>query len=90
MLQALLLEQESQVRGFTYVFDCAGLTLAHLAIWSPQEVGRVLSICEKNLPMRHQEILLVDLPFPLWAIFEFCKVLHHDGNIWETSCINLC
>merc|ERR1719430_2355081 len=73
--EALLEEEENQVRGFTYIFDCSGLTLSHLSIWTPQEVGKVFSICEKNLPMRHRDINLLMLPFPMWAVFEFCKTL---------------
>ena len=78
MFQTLLQEEENQVRGFTYVFDCSGLTLAHLSIWTPQECSKVLSICEKNLPMRHKDINLLNLPFPMWAVFEFCKTLLSD------------
>jgi len=73
--EALLEEEENQIRGFTYIFDCSGLTLAHLSIWTPQEVAKVFSICEKNLPMRHRDINLLMLPFPMWAVFEFCKTL---------------
>ena len=25
--------------GFTYIFDCSGLSLSHLSIWSPAEVS---------------------------------------------------
>ena len=71
----MLEEEENQIRGFTYIFDCSGLTLSHLSIWTPQEVGKVISICEKNLPMRHRDINLLMLPFPMWAVFEFCKTL---------------
>ena len=35
----------------------------------------MFSICEKNLPMRHRDINLLMLPFPMWAVFEFCKTL---------------
>ena len=76
--QTLLKDEENQIRGFTYVFDCSGLTLSHLSIWTPQECSRVLSICEKNLPMRHKDINLLNLPFPMWAVFEFCKTLLSD------------
>ena len=77
-LQTLLRDEENQVRGFTYIFDCTGLTLSHLSIWTPQEVTKVLSICDKNLPMRHKDINLLNLPFPMWAVFEFCKTLLSD------------
>jgi len=76
--ETLLKDEENQIRGFTYVFDCSGLTLSHLSIWTPQECSRVLSICEKNLPMRHKDINLLNLPFPMWAVFEFCKTLLSD------------
>ena len=66
------------MRGFSYIFDCTGLTLAHLSIWTPQECAKILSICDKNLPMRHKDINLVNLPFPMWAVFEFCKTLLSD------------
>ena len=35
----------------------------------------MFSICEKNLPMKHRDINLLMLPFPMWAVFEFCKTL---------------
>ena len=78
LIQTLLHDEENQIRGFSYVFDCTGLTLAHLSIWTPAECSRVLSICDKNLPMRHKDINLVNLPFPMWAVFEFCKTLLSD------------
>lgn len=73
--EALLEEEETQLRGFTYIFDCSGITFSHLSIWSPAEVAKLFSICEKNLPMRHRDINLLHLPFPMWAVFEFCKSL---------------
>ena len=88
VVQTLLHDEENQVRGFSYVFDCTGLTLAHLSIWTPAECSRVLSICEKNLPMRHKDINLVNLPFPMWAVFEFCKTLLSDKIRRRFSVIN--
>ena len=88
LVQTLLHDEENQVRGFSYVFDCTGLTLAHLSIWTPSECSRVLSICEKNLPMRHKDINLVNLPFAMWAVFEFCKTLLSDKIRRRFSVIN--
>ena len=84
----MLHDEENQIRGFSYVFDCTGLTLAHLSIWTPAECSRVLSICDKNLPMRHKDINLVNLPFPMWAVFEFCKTLLSDKIRRRFSVIN--
>ena len=88
LVQTLLHDEENQIRGFSYVFDCTGLTLAHLSIWTPAECSRVLSICDKNLPMRHKDINLVNLPFPMWAVFEFCKTLLSDKIRRRFSVIN--
>ena len=88
LIQTLLHDEENQIRGFSYVFDCTGLTLAHLSIWTPAECSRVLSICDKNLPMRHKDINLVNLPFPMWAVFEFCKTLLSDKIRRRFSVIN--
>lgn len=76
--EALLEDEESQIRGFTYIFDCAGISLGHLGIWTPSEVAKIMSCCEKNLPMRHREINLLSLPFGVWAVFEFAKTLLSD------------
>jgi len=85
--EALLEDEENQIRGFTYIFDCSGLTLSHLSIWTPQEVARILSICEKNLPMRHGAIHLLNLPFAMWAVLEFCKALL-SSKIKKRFCVH--
>ena len=36
---------------------------------------KAFTICEKNLPMKHRDINLLMLPFPMRAVFEFCKTL---------------
>jgi len=76
--EALLEEEDVQLKGFTYIFDCAGVSLAHLSIWSPSDVRKLFTICEKNLPMRHKDINLVCLPFPIRFAFEFAKNLLSD------------
>jgi len=76
--EALMEEEDVQLKGFTYIFDCSGVSLSQLSIWSPAEATKVVKICEKNLPMRHRDINLVSLPFPMRAIFEFCKTLLSD------------
>jgi len=48
--ETLLRDEENQIRGFTYIFDCTGLTLSHLSIWTPAEVSKVLSICDITCP----------------------------------------
>ena len=28
-------EEDVQLKGFTYIFDCSGVSLSQLSIWSP-------------------------------------------------------
>ncbi|KAK8745139.1 hypothetical protein OTU49_000472, partial [Cherax quadricarinatus] len=76
--ESLLEDEENQVRGFTYIFDEKDVGLAILTLWSPSDVAKVFSCCEKSIPMRHKEIHIVNLPTALHAIFEFAKTLLSD------------
>lgn len=49
------------------------MTLAHCGMWTGGEAAKAFRICEKNLPMRHQDMNLVHLSFGLWAVIEFVK-----------------
>ena len=64
-----------QVRGFTYVFDEAGVSWSHLSIWTPSEVSKAFSCCERALPMRHRDINFLNLPWTMSLIFQFAKSL---------------
>lgn len=72
-LEVLLRDKENQIRGFTYIFYCKNMTLAHCAIWTPSEATRAFGICEKNLPIRHADINMVHLSLAAWAVLEFVK-----------------
>lgn len=73
--ETLLNNEEDQVRGFTYVLDEKSVTWNHVSIWTPSEVSKAFSCCERALPMRHKEIHLVNLPWTMSLIFQFAKSL---------------
>lgn len=73
--EALLEDEENQVRGFTYIFDEKELGLAIITLWTPSEVSKAFQCCEKTIPLRHKEIHIVNLPTALMAVFEFAKTL---------------
>jgi len=73
--ETLLSDEENQVRGFTYVFDEAGVSWSHLSIWTPSEVSKAFSCCERALPMRHRDINFLNLPWTMSLIFQFAKSL---------------
>merc|ERR1712004_380813 len=66
---------ENQVRGFTYVFDEKAVSWSHLSIWTPSEVSKAFSCCERALPMRHRDINFLNLPWTMSLIFQFAKSL---------------
>jgi len=73
--ETLLNDEENQVRGFTYVLDEKAVTWNQISIWTPSEVSKAFSCCERALPMRHREIHFLNLPWTMSIIFQFAKSL---------------
>merc|ERR1711953_1538304 len=73
--ETLLVDEENQVRGFTYIFDEKSVGWSHLSVWTPSEVTKAFSCCERALPMRHREIHFINLPWTMSLIFQFAKSL---------------
>lgn len=76
--ETLLNDEENQVRGFTYVLDEKAVTWNQISIWTPSEVSKAFSCCERALPMRHKEIHFMNLPWTMSIIFAFAKSLLSD------------
>ncbi len=73
--ETLLCDEGVQERGLTYVFDEREVNWRHLAIWSPGEISKAFSCCERALPLRHSEIHFVHLPWTMHLVFQFAKSL---------------
>jgi len=69
-VEALLEDEENQVRGFAHIFDESDVRLAHLRLWRPSEIKNVLTTCEKSMPMRHRKLDFVALPQILHYLYE--------------------
>lgn len=48
---------------------------SHISVWTPTEVSRAFTCCERALPLRHREIHLVHLPWTMSLVFTFAKSL---------------
>ena len=48
--EALLEDENVQNNGLTYVFDEKDVGWSHVSIWTPSEVTKAFSCCEKALP----------------------------------------
>lgn len=73
--ETLLNNEENQVRGFTYVMDEQAVSWNQISLWTPSEVSKAFSCCERALPMRHREIHFLNLPWTMSIIFAFAKSL---------------
>merc|ERR1712061_521641 len=47
----------------------------HFRVWTPSEVSKAFSCCERALPLRHREIHFVHLPWTMSLVFQFAKSL---------------
>ena len=73
--EALLEDEDVQVNGVTYVFDERDVNWSHISVWTPSEVSKAFSCCERALPIRHREINFVHLPWTMSIVFQFAKSL---------------
>lgn len=73
--EALLEDEDVQVNGVTYVFDERDVNWSHISVWTPSEVSKAFSCCERALPLRHREIHFAHLPWTMSLVFQFAKSL---------------
>ncbi|KAJ8682093.1 hypothetical protein QAD02_017885 [Eretmocerus hayati] len=59
--EALMEDEESQVRGFVHFADGAGVSFPHLTLFTPKEAVRIVKNGEKTLPMRHKEVHAINV-----------------------------
>lgn len=73
--EALLMDEENQINGITYLFDEEGITFSNVAMWTPSDVTAAFKGAEKAVPIRHSEINIVGMPWIMTLIFQFAKSL---------------
>lgn len=73
--ETMLEDEEVQINGLTYVFDEQDVNWSHISVWTPSQVTKAFSNCERALPLRHSEIHLVQLPWTMSLVFQFAKSL---------------
>ena len=57
------------------MFDEREVNWSHISVWTPSEVSKAFSCCERALPLRHREIHFVHLPWTMSLVFTFAKSL---------------
>ncbi|KAL2735238.1 clavesin-1-like [Vespula squamosa] len=71
IFEALLDDEENQVRGYNYILDESGLTMGHLSAWSFTDIRNMLHCIENSLPVRHKETHFINIPTYASKIIEF-------------------
>ncbi|XP_028046177.1 rhophilin-2 [Monomorium pharaonis] len=71
VVEALMDDEKSQVNGYTYLNDEAGLTMNHFSTWSFTDIRNVLRCIQNSTPMRHKETHFINIPNSVAKIIEF-------------------
>ncbi|CAB3378958.1 Hypothetical predicted protein [Cloeon dipterum] len=88
VVEVLMDDEESQVRGFVHVNDEDGLSMSHLSMWSLADVRTMMNCIQKSTPMRLKGTHFINLPGIANAFFEFFISLLNDklrGRIQVTA-----
>lgn len=75
VVESLLDEQESQVAGYLYITDEAGLTMNHVSLWSLVDLKKMSKCIQVSSPMRHKETHFVNIPSFANKVIEFALSL---------------
>ncbi|OAD52285.1 Clavesin-1 [Eufriesea mexicana] len=78
VVEALMDDEENQVRGYTYVNDESGLTMGHLSAWSITDIRNMLRCIQNSTPMRHKETHFINIPSCAIKVIEFGISLLND------------
>lgn len=75
VVESLLDEQESQVVGYCYITDEAGLTMNHVSLWSLVDLKKISKCIQVSSPMRHKETHFINIPSFANKVIEFALSL---------------
>ena len=73
--ERLLLDEECQINGLTYIMDESSANWSHITIWTPSEVTKAFQCSEKSIPIRHRQVNFISLPWAMSLVFRFAKNL---------------
>ncbi|XP_034947099.1 clavesin-2 [Chelonus insularis] len=78
VVEALLDDEENQVRGYTHVNDESGLTMSHVSAWSLTDIRNMLRCIQNSTPMRHKETHFINIPNCATKVIDFALSLLND------------
>lgn len=78
VVEALMDEEENQVKGYTHLNDESGLTMGHISAWSLTDIRNMLRCIQNTTPMRHKETHLMNIPTCATKVVEFAVSLLNE------------
>ena len=78
VVEALLDDECSQISGYCYITDEAGLTMGHVSLWSFVDLKNMSKCIQASSPMRHKETHFVNIPSFANKVIEFTMSLVSD------------
>ncbi|KAG8229848.1 hypothetical protein J437_LFUL009123 [Ladona fulva] len=71
VVEVLMDDEESQIKGFVYINDERGLQMSHLSMWTFNELRRITKCIQNSTPMRHKETHFINMPSFANKLIEF-------------------
>lgn len=68
-----VMDEETQIKGLSYIFYCKGLTLSHTRLFSPMDMARMFTGCDHNIPLRHRAMFIVSMPYGMGSLLNVGK-----------------
>nr|CAD7406111.1 unnamed protein product [Timema cristinae] len=78
LVECLMDEEESQVRGYTHINDETGLSMGHISLWSLSDIRKMSKCVQKSTPMRHKSSHFLNIPHYANKIMEFFIMLLNE------------
>ncbi|KAI4504228.1 hypothetical protein M0802_000699 [Mischocyttarus mexicanus] len=62
VFEALMENEENQVRGYTYIIDQAGLSMGHISAWTFVNIRKLAYCLQNTIPIRHKNTYIINVP----------------------------
>lgn len=72
VMEILMDDEESQIRGYTYIINESGISMGHISMWSLIDVRKLLNCVQNGLPLRHKRSYIINVPSYGVKFFELC------------------
>ncbi|XP_043487177.1 retinaldehyde-binding protein 1 [Polistes fuscatus] len=72
VMEAIMDDEENQIRGYTYIINESGINMGHISMWSLIDIRKLLNCIQNGIPVRHKRTYLINIPPYGVKFFELC------------------